>query len=58
MLGRRRLASGDELRMGTSRLIFRSVSQEGSLTLVPALEGPLVELSRMQREVLLALCRP
>jgi pSer/pThr/pTyr-binding forkhead associated (FHA) protein len=58
MLGRRRLASGDELRMGASRLIFRSVSQEGSLTLVPALEGPLVELSRMQREVLVALCRP
>jgi DNA-binding CsgD family transcriptional regulator len=58
ILGRRRLESGDELRMGTSRLVFRSMSQEGSLTLVPALEGPPVELSPMQRQVLIALCRP
>ncbi len=58
ILGRRRLASGDELRMGTSHLVFRSMSQEGSLTVVPALEGPPVELSAMQREVLIALCRP
>ena len=58
ILGRRRLASGDELRVGTSRLTFRSMSQEGSATVVPVLEGPPVELSRMQREVLIALCRP
>ena len=58
ILGRRRLTSGDELRLGTTGLVFRSMSQEDSLTLVPALEGPPVELSRMQREVLIALCRP
>jgi hypothetical protein len=58
ILGRRRLASGDELRIGTSRLVFRSMSREDSLTLVPDLEGPPVDLSRMQREVLIALCRP
>lgn len=58
ILGRRRLASGDELRIGTSRLVFRSMSREGTVTLVPVLEAPLVELSRMQKEVLIALCRP
>jgi len=58
ILGRRRLTSGDELRIGTTRLVFRSMSGDDSLTLVPALEGPLVELSHMQREVLIALCRP
>lgn len=58
VFGRRRLTSGAEIRIGTTRLVFRSMSQEDSLTLVPDLEGPPIELSRMQREVLLALCRP
>ena len=58
LLGRRRLSSGDEIRIGTSRLIFRSMAEEDSLTFVPTLDGPPIELSRMQRGVLIALCRP
>ena len=56
--GRRRLAGGEEVRVGNSRLVYRSMSEEDSSTVIPALAGPPIELSRMQREVLVALCRP
>jgi DNA-binding CsgD family transcriptional regulator len=56
--GRRRLARGDEIRVGNTSLRFQIVTDEGSQTYVPALEGPPVELSRMQRLALVELCRP
>jgi hypothetical protein len=56
--GRRRLASGDRIRVGRTELVFRAMSEEGSPTYVPALARPPVELSRMQRRVLIALSRP
>lgn len=56
--GRRRLAGGDRIRIGTTEITFRAMSEEGSPTYVPALARPPVELSRTQRKVLLALSRP
>jgi DNA-binding CsgD family transcriptional regulator len=56
--GRRRLSSGDKIRVGTTTLVFRALTERGSLTFIPALGGPVVELSRMQSRVLIALCRP
>ena len=58
LLGRRRLSSGDEIRVGATRLVFRSVTQDSSATFIPSLRGPAIELSRMQTAVLIALCRP
>lgn len=56
--GRRRLTSGDRIRVGRTDLVFRALAAEGSSTLVPVLSEPPVELSRMQHRVLIALCRP
>jgi hypothetical protein len=56
--GRRRLMSGDGIRVGRTELVYRAVSEEGSPTFVPTLARPTVELSRMQRRVLIALSRP
>jgi FHA domain len=56
--GRRRLMSGDGIRVGRTELVYRAVSEEGSPTFVPTLARPPVELSRMQRRVLIALSRP
>jgi FHA domain-containing protein len=56
--GRRRLSSGDRIRVGSTTLVFRALSERGSLTFIPALGGPPVDLSRMQQHVLIALCRP
>ena len=56
--GRRRLSAGDKIRVGATGLTFRTLAEDESVTFKPALEGPPVELSRMQRQVLLALCRP
>ncbi len=56
--GRRRLASGDRIRVGKTELVYCAVPEEGSPTFVPTLARPPVELSRMQRRVLIALSRP
>ena len=56
--GRRRLASGDEIRVGKTGIVFRALSAAGSSTFVPTVDVRPVELSRMQRRVLIALCRP
>jgi hypothetical protein len=59
LAGRRRLAAGDEIRVGGTGLVFRATNEEGSATFIPAVdEAPAVQLSRMQRAVLVALCRP
>jgi hypothetical protein len=57
--GRRRLKGGDEIRVGGTALTFRASSDdEDSQTVVPALAQPPVEVSPMQRKVLIALARP
>jgi DNA-binding NarL/FixJ family response regulator len=58
VLGRRRLAAGDEIRVGTTGLTFRTLAEDESQTYVPNLDAPPVELTRLQRQVLTALCRP
>jgi DNA-binding CsgD family transcriptional regulator len=58
ILGQRVLRSGDELRVGATRLVFR----EDALDAVPgsetATQAAPPELTRREREVLLALCAP
>lgn len=56
VLGERRLKPGDEIGMGGARLFFRSPDSETAGATVGADEPP--ELTRKEREVLLALCRP
>jgi pSer/pThr/pTyr-binding forkhead associated (FHA) protein len=56
--GRQRLAGGDEIRVGRTSLVFQLITDDGSKTYVPAIDWPPVELSRMQRLTLVALCRP
>ena len=58
LFGRRRLATGDQIRVGATGLTFRAMADADSDTFIPALDGPPVELSPMQRQVLVALCRP
>ena len=56
VLSEMRLRPGDEIRVGESRLIFRA-SQVSDVTTTAAAEGP-PRLTRREREVLIALCRP
>jgi predicted component of type VI protein secretion system len=51
-----RLRPGDEIRVGESRLVFRA-PRTVDLTTTAAAEGP-PRLTRREREVLVALCRP
>ena len=54
--GETRLRTGDELRLGNSRLTFFVVGDDNSEVTAVA-EGPPV-LTRRERDLLLALCRP
>lgn len=57
--GRRRLKSGDEIRVGGTRLTFRAAPRDDdSETIVPTSGQLPVETSPMQRKVLIALARP
>jgi hypothetical protein len=56
--GRRRLTDGDELRFGRTVAVFRSAPAGDSVVTAVPDEAPPVELSEMQRRVLIALCRP
>ena len=56
IVGERRLQPGDEIGVGSARLFFRSPESEVAGATVGADEPP--ELTRKEREVLLALCRP
>lgn len=58
LVGRRRLSSGDEIGVGTTSLTFRTIAESEARTHIPSLGGPPVELTRLQRQVLIALCRP
>ncbi len=54
--GETRLRTGDELRLGSSRLTFFAVGDDDS-EITAVADGPPV-LTRRERDLLLALCRP
>jgi predicted component of type VI protein secretion system len=54
--GETRLRTGDELRLGNSRLTFFAVGDDDS-EITAVADGPPV-LTRRERDLLLALCRP
>jgi hypothetical protein len=56
LLGERPLADGDEIRVGTVRLVPRLVTGGAEDATVGMNRGP--ELTRREREVVVALCRP
>lgn len=57
--GRRRLADGDVVRVGATRLRFRDpAARAAEATVVEAAPEKAPELSAAQRRVLVALCRP
>jgi pSer/pThr/pTyr-binding forkhead associated (FHA) protein len=57
--GRRRLHDGDTIRLGNTLLLFRDPSEADARSTTPADEREYaVALSDLQRQVLLALCRP
>lgn len=61
LLAERALRAGDELRIGTTRLIFRDhgvPEREARSTQVLGVELPPPDLTRRERDVVLALCRP
>jgi predicted component of type VI protein secretion system len=51
-----RLRNGDEVRLGSSRLVFRLRNAPAST--VTAASDPPPHITRREREVLIALCRP
>ena len=57
VLGERRLRSGDEIRLGETRVVFRSEGGSAEAQSTAAVEGPPV-LTRREIDVLTALCRP
>jgi predicted component of type VI protein secretion system len=56
ILGERLLRPGDEIRIGAVRLVYRTDDAAGQ-TVTEAAEGP-PDLTRREREILFALCRP
>ena len=56
VLATRALRSGDEIRVGGTRITFRS-DAAGDVNVTEAAAGP-PELTRRERDVLVALCRP
>src|SRR5262249_34090352 len=56
LVGRRRLADGDVLRVGQTSLLFRSPGHASETTV--DVEPAAVRLTDAQRRVLVALCRP
>jgi pSer/pThr/pTyr-binding forkhead associated (FHA) protein len=57
--GRRRLHDGDTIRLGHTMLLFRDPREAAARSTTPGGEpGRGVILSELQRQVLLALCRP
>jgi hypothetical protein len=59
VLGRQRLADGDRLCVGSTELIFNRPSEPlGAATQTAGVSAAAMTLSPMQRQVLIALCRP
>jgi pSer/pThr/pTyr-binding forkhead associated (FHA) protein len=56
--GERALQSGDELRIGDTRVLFRVDTPKAEAGTVQRATVQLPDLTRREREVLLALCRP
>jgi pSer/pThr/pTyr-binding forkhead associated (FHA) protein len=56
--GERALQHGDEVRVGTTRLVFRASGPAGAGEAVTVARGPSPSLTPREREVLVALCRP
>jgi pSer/pThr/pTyr-binding forkhead associated (FHA) protein len=56
--GERALQHGDEVRVGTIRLVFRGTRPAGPEEAVTVTRGPAPSLTPREREVLVALCRP
>jgi hypothetical protein len=56
VLSQCRLRAGDEIRLGTTRLLFRSDEAVDPVATEAAAGAP--ELTRRERDVLVALCRP
>lgn len=56
--GERALQHGDEVRVGTTRLVFRATRPAGPDEAVTVARGPAPALTPREREVLVALCRP
>ena len=57
LTGQRRLRDGEEILVGRSRLVFRDRSEKRRPA-TDALEAPPTNLTRMERRVLVELCRP
>jgi pSer/pThr/pTyr-binding forkhead associated (FHA) protein len=59
VVGRRRLYDSDQVRVGSTVLVFRDPTQRGrKSTAIEVQAAPPPELSPAQRRVLVALCRP
>jgi pSer/pThr/pTyr-binding forkhead associated (FHA) protein len=58
ILGTHALARGDEVRLGRSRLLVRSDEPRPGDDTLPETESMTEHLTRREREVLIALCRP
>jgi len=52
------LTNGDEIRIGDTRLVFRSTSVDPGLQTIADVDVCVPELTRRERDVLEALCRP
>lgn len=58
LLGRTRLRDGDRIRIGRSVLVYRSGEQHADSTVAAGDLPGLIKLTDMQKNVLVALCRP
>lgn len=56
VVGERQIHPGDELRVGATRLVFRSEEASGQGATVTAAPPP--DVTKRERDVLVALCRP
>ncbi|MDP8970280.1 MAG: FHA domain-containing protein [Actinomycetota bacterium] len=56
ILGQHPLRSGDDIRVGKTRLVYRSDPREPQAVTEPTRDPP--ELTRRERDVLVALCQP
>ena len=56
VISERRLRAGDEIRLGSSRIVFRTRAPSNIAATVGAEAPP--EITRRERDVLVALCRP
>jgi Inner membrane component of T3SS, cytoplasmic domain len=58
VVGERALHAGDELRVGRTRLVFKALGATGPRRTQVLASGVLPDLTRRERDVLRALCRP